>query len=75
MAKKNTSAPAKTTASTVPPVQKIPRKLRDSANQFLSDANHVLYTRGKKLGDLMAIVKEVENFLAIEHPILNEPVE
>lgn len=76
---KKTKAPKKTdNAVTSAPVAEAPkaaRTLRDSANQFLTDISHVLYTRGKKLGDLMAIEKELQNFLNIEHPILGEPVE
>lgn len=80
MAKKKqpaTSEPAEKTFNPDPPPKppKPPRTLRDSANGFLMDIQHVLYTRGKRLGDLLAIQKEVENLLNIGHPILNEPVE
>ena len=68
-------AAAPAAAEPAPAPGKPARNLRDSANQFLTDISHVLYTRGKKLGDLMAIEKELQNFLNIGHPILSEPVE
>lgn len=80
MAKKKDAAalkpPAETGQKPTSPVRPpAPRTLRESANQFLADIGHILYTRNKKLGDLMAIEKEVANLLNIGHPILDEPVE
>jgi hypothetical protein len=72
---RKTSAKAVAAATTAPAPAQKPRTLRESANQFLADIGHILYTRNKKLGDLMAIEKEVANLLNIGHPILDEPVE
>lgn len=51
------------------------RTLADACDEFLGRIDYVLYTRGKRLGDLLALRRDIENFQKIGHAILNEPVE